>query len=46
MGALLASGTGAAVFGSYKLGEFGVEKLESWAGNYCSSKMTTQDEQG
>lgn len=36
MGLLLASGTGAAAFGSYELGKFGVEKLESWAKNYCS----------
>ncbi len=35
MGALLASGTGAAVFGSYELGKFGVEKLGSWAESYC-----------
>lgn len=36
MALLLASGTGTVAFGSYKLGKFGVEKLESWAENYCS----------
>lgn len=35
MGALLAGGTGAAAYGTYKLGEFGLEKLGDWAEQYC-----------
>jgi hypothetical protein len=36
MGGLLVGGTGAVAFGTYKLGEFTLDKLENWAENYCS----------
>lgn len=35
MGALLASGTGAATFGAYKLTKVAVENLGGWAESYC-----------
>jgi hypothetical protein len=38
MGALLASGTGAAAFGTYKLSKFTVEQFWGWVEKYCTLK--------
>lgn len=36
MGALIAGGTTATAYGTYKLGEFSLKKLGNWASTYCT----------
>ena len=36
MSAILIGGTGAATFGTYELGKFTIDKLGSWAKDYCN----------
>ncbi|HIK16151.1 MAG TPA: hypothetical protein IGS53_12825 [Leptolyngbyaceae cyanobacterium M33_DOE_097] len=43
MGALLAGGTGAAVFGTYEAGKFATEKLGDWAANVCSKEQNIRE---
>lgn len=38
MGALIATGTGLAAFGSYKIGKITVQQLGDWAESYCERR--------